>query len=317
LCQLDFGSHPDLLTGAEGNEDAGVFRLRDDLAIINTTDFFPPIVDDPYDFGRIAACNALNDVYAMGGKPVTALNIVAFPIGKLPDDYLVQILKGGLDKCHEAGCLVVGGHSIEDEEPKFDLAVTGVVHPDKIMMNSCAKAGDILYLTKPLGTGIMSTAIKQGREVGGWPTAIESMAMLNKAPCEAMVAAGARAATDVTGFGLIGHLTEMCVASKVGAEVALEELPRWKDAARLAEEGVGPGGLFKNLSHYSEWVLGGMDKTNPLHLIVSDPQTAGGLLIAISEDRAPMLDEEMQKRGAQYSRIGRFTAEHPGKIALR
>jgi selenide,water dikinase len=267
--------------GRETFDDAGVFRLSDDLALVQTVDFFAPIVDDPYLFGQIAAANALSDVYAMGGEPMTALNIVGWPVDKLDIAVLGEILRGGQDKVHQAGALIVGGHTVIDEEIKYGLSVTGRVHPKKILSNAGARAGDQLILTKPIGTGLLATAMKQGR-LG--PSAAEamyaSMTRLNKHAAETAVRLGSSCATDITGFGLLGHAYHLARASGVTLRIESARVPLLPEARTLAASGLRTGGLERNESYLDsriEW--GSADATDKA--LLQDPQTSGGLLVAI------------------------------------
>lgn len=275
-----------VLVGFDTNDDAGVYRISPECALVQTTDFFTPIVDDPFTFGAIAAANALSDVYAMGGRPITALSILCYP-GKGDLDDLEAILRGGAEKMIEAGCAVLGGHSVNDEEIKFGYAVTGLIHPDRILANAGARAGDVLVFTKSIGTGVISTALKRGiardEHVQG---AVNSMLTLNKSACEAMLAAGAHGCTDVTGFGLLGHAREMALASKVTLEIdsaAIEFLP---GALDYAAQGAIPGGLNNNRAFVESCVLvnSGVDPT--VLQLLYDPQTSGGLLISVPEESA-------------------------------
>ena len=267
--------------GRETFDDAGVFLLSDDLALVQTVDFFAPIVDDPYLFGQIAAANALSDVYAMGGEPLTALNIVGFPAGKLPIEVLTDILRGGQDKVHEAGAFVVGGHSIIDEELKFGLAVTGRVHPLRILSNAAAREDDRLVLTKPLGTGLLATAGKAGLLGPAEADALHaSMCELNAEASRAALAVGARCATDVTGFGLLGHALHIAAASRVTLIIESSRLPLLPGAREAWQRGTRTGGAERNESHLAHRVHWG-DVSDVLHALLIDPQTSGGLLVAI------------------------------------
>ena len=289
LRQLPDVTHPNLLVGPGTKDDAAVYKMDDDLALISTVDFFPPIVDDPYAFGQIAVANALSDIYAMGGRPLTALNIVCFPIG-LPKDVLVRILRGGADKAQEAGLLIVGGHTIDDDEPKYGLAVTGVVKPGEQVTNAGAQVGDTLILTKPIGTGIITTAGKQQR-VGDavLANAINVMATLNKAASEAMIEVGVNACTDVTGFGLLGHLRSMLEASGVAASLRYELTPIMHGAWDLAKRGIAPGGTTRNLDSVDPVVVWPDDLDEVWPILLSDAQTSGGLLISVAADKKDAL----------------------------
>jgi selenide,water dikinase len=287
LKDLPQSTHPDLLVGFNKADDAGVFRLDERTALVQTVDFFPPIVDDPYNFGRIAAANALSDVYAMGGRPLTALNIVGFPIGVMPPEILSDILRGGNDKVQEAGAVVVGGHSIKDKELKYGLAITGIVDPNQIVTNAGAKPGDKLFLTKALGTGIITTGIK--RNVVSSELAelvIRQMASLNRTAAELMLQHEVHAATDITGFGLLGHAMEMAEASGVSIRFYAGALPILPEAERLAAEGVNPGGANDNRSWLQDRVAVAPDVRKSLEQVLYDPQTSGGLLMAIPSHRA-------------------------------
>lgn len=275
-----------ILVGRETFDDAGVFRLSDELALVQTVDFFAPIVDDPYEFGQVAAANALSDVYAMGGEPITALGIVAFPIGSLPIEVLTEILRGGQDKVHEAGASVVGGHSIIDEELKYGLAVTGTVHPAHVLTNTGARAGEVLILTKPLGTGFVTTALKRGlltAEVAR--TTIESMKTLNRDAAAAAVALGARCATDVTGFGLLGHASHIARGSEVTVRIRSAALPVLPGAREAWSAGATPGGAERNEAWLRDIVDWG-DAEPFARALVLDPQTSGGLLVALPAELA-------------------------------
>ncbi len=303
----------------EQAEDAGVYKLRDDLAIVQTVDFFTPIVDDPYEFGRIAAANSLSDVYAMGGRPLTALNIVCFPRNAMDISVLREVLRGGLDKMHEAGVILVGGHTVEDPELKYGISVTGTVHPDKVIHNHGAKAGDRLILTKPLGTGIISTAIKGGSASGeAIEKIVDSMTALNRKASELMQEAGTNACTDITGFGLLGHACEMIQDSDVGMIIDSAAVPFFPEAKELAEEGMIPGGLHRNRDFRKDMV--DIDSKVPQYLqdILFDPQTSGGLLIAVPEKKAPKLLEKLHKEGVNDAAIiGEVAADNKGRIIVK
>ena len=281
-----------MLVGRETFDDAGVFRLSDDLALVQTVDFFAPIVDDPYEFGQVAAANALSDVYAMGGEPLTALSIVGFPTGTLPLEILTDILRGGQDKVHEAGAIVIGGHSIIDEELKYGLSVTGRVHPDRILTNAGARSGDILVLTKPLGTGFVTTALKRGSITADLaaPT-IASMRALNRDASRQAVALGARCATDITGFGLLGHASHIARSSNVTIRIDATKLPVLPGALEAWRTGATPGGAERNdafVRELTEW-----DSVEPFHeALVIDPQTSGGLLVSLP---APVVEDYLSR----------------------
>lgn len=302
----------------EQAEDAGVYKLTEDLAIIQTVDFFTPIVDDPYDFGRIAAANSLSDVYAMGGRPLTALNIVCFPQSSMTISVLHEVLRGGLDMMREAGVLLMGGHTVDDPELKYGLAVTGTIHPDKVVHSKGAKDGDRLILTKPLGTGIISTAIKRGAASKQAIDAIvKSMTTLNRRASELMLEAGVNACKDVTGFGLLGHAAEMVEGTEVGFEIDATAVPVFPEAKELAEKGMLPGGLQRNREYRNSMVT--FDKNVPQYLqdILFDPQTSGGLLIAVPEKNAARLRENLHREGIEAAAIiGWVEGELKGKIRV-
>jgi selenide,water dikinase len=311
-------SHPNLLVGIEHIDDAGVFKIRDDLALVQTVDFFTPIVDDPYTFGQIAAANALSDVYAMGGVPITAMNLVAFPIHAMEIEVLREILKGGLDKMREAEVVLVGGHSIEDQELKYGLAVTGLIHPDAILTNTGAVAGDWIILTKPLGTGIINTAQKGGMAAPeAVQKAIEVMAELNRKAAEVMKGFRVHACTDVTGFGLLGHLSEMLGAGKIGIKIALDAVPILPQAEEYAGMGLVPGGARRNREFYAPKVQGAKGCTPSLLDILYDPQTSGGLLIAVAEEDAEGILRFLQEVGVKDARtIAEVVAKPKGRLIL-
>ncbi len=300
--------HPDLIVGLEERDDAGVFRLSDSLALVQTVDFFTPIVDEADDWGRIAAANALSDVYAMGGRPLTALQLVGWPRDTLPFDLLGDVLEGAAEIMAEAGVTIVGGHSIDDPEPKFGLAVTGVVNPDEILTSRGARPGDVIVLTKPIGTGLIATGIK--REVverAIRDAAVVVMIRLNADAAEAARAAGASAVTDVTGFGLLGHLRNML--DGIGAVVDPARVPLLDGAAELAAAGVVPGGTKRNLADARGFTdLEDVDST--MATLLADAQTNGGLLVAVEPENAARLAEV---GGIQ---IGSFVADHPGTIEI-
>jgi selenide,water dikinase len=287
LAALPLKSDPRLIVGRETFDDAGVFRVSDDLALVQTVDFFAPIVDDPYDFGQIAAANALSDVYAMGGQPMTALNIVAFPTKALPLEVLTRILAGGQDKVHEAGALIVGGHTVIDSELKYGLAVTGRAHPDFLLTNSGAKPGDQLILTKPIGNGILATEAKR-RQLSREDQApmLEAMKTLNGPASRAALAVGARCATDVTGFGLLGHMSHIARASNVTLRLNLASIPIFPRVREAVRAGFLTDGAKRNADYLVElvhWQKGSDEDRAILH----DPQTSGGLLVCVERSRAP------------------------------
>ena len=292
--------------GLDTSDDAGVIRLTPELALIQTVDFFTPIVDDPYWFGAIAAANSLSDVYAMGGTPLTALNIVCFPIKELPGAMLADILRGGSDKMREAGVHLAGGHSVDDAEPKYGLSVTGTVHPNRITTNAGARPGDVLVLTKPLGTGILATAAKRDAlDEDTLRLAIETMATLNRAAAEAMQAVGigpheaVHAATDITGFGLLGHLSHVARASGVGLQLDSAAIPLLPRARELATGGYTTGGGSSNANYLSEIVTFAPTVPADLRDVLLDPQTSGGLCIAVASERADALLRALAERGVE------------------
>jgi selenide,water dikinase len=312
LADLPRPDDPNVLVGPDTADDAAVYRLSGSLAVVSTADFFTPIVDDPYDFGRIAATNALSDVYAMGGTPVTALNLVAFPLADLGGDVLRTILRGGSDACAAAGVAVVGGHSIDDPEPKFGLAVTGTVHPDHVMRNSTARVGDSLFLTKPIGGGLATTALKRGLASEQLiKETIEVMTTLNRDAASAAVDAGASAMTDVTGFGLLGHAYELALASAVSLEIEAAAVPAIPGSAELLSLDEPPiaGGTRRNREWVEEFIDFGDSVPESLRWLLCDAMTSGGLLVSASlEDGHP----------GGWARIGSVSAEGaPGRIRVR
>ncbi|MDN4607664.1 selenide, water dikinase SelD [Sporosarcina highlanderae] len=308
---------PNLLVGLDTSDDAGVYKLTDNLAIVQTLDFFTPIVDDPYDFGQIAATNAISDVYAMGGKPITALNIVAFPISKLDKNILSEILRGAGDKLKEAGVTLVGGHSIDDQEPKFGLSVTGTVHPEKVRTNAGAQLGDKLVLTKPIGVGIYTTSLKNGALSNDEIKQVTTiMTTLNKTAAEAMASYDVHAATDVTGFGLLGHATEMAKASTVGIRIFANQVPILPRTRELAEAGRIPGGTKNNHAHVADAVRYSIHIDQIDQYILCDAVTSGGLLISVSSEHVDQMVAEMQENGVNATIIGEVTDEHPQMISV-
>jgi len=292
--------HVDLIVGVETSDDAGVFRLRSDLAIVNTVDFFTPIVDDPYTFGQIAAANALSDIYAMGGEPKTAMNIVCFPKGKMDIQVLAQVLKGGGDKARESGTVVVGGHSIIDKELKYGMAITGVIHPDRVIRNVGVQEDDALVLTKPLGTGIIATALKKKKaSKESIQAAIASMTALNKAAAAVMRNYPVHACSDVTGYGLLGHALEMASGSSVTLILESAKLPLLHRAARLAEKGYLTGGCKRNREFLQGKISVNQSIREGLIEVAFDPQTSGGLLIAVPERYGPKLVDDLQAQGVK------------------
>lgn len=309
--------NPDVLVGMETGDDAAVYRLRSDLALVVTTDFFTPVVDDAYTFGAIAAANALSDIYAMGARPLMALNLVAFPIKELPGSVLADILRGGAEKTREAGIEILGGHSIDDHEPKYGLAVIGTVHPDRIVRNRGGRAGDALLLTKPLGTGIITTAIKHGvAPPDSADAAVESMLRLNRDAADAMDTVEVHAATDVTGFGLLGHLHYLARASGVAARIDSAAVPLLPGAEELADAGEVPGGTRSNERFLAGKVRRAFPVSDVTQTVLSDAQTSGGLLIAVPAAAVAALSDALRQRGVLAARVGELQAGEPGTIDL-
>jgi selenide,water dikinase len=317
LAGLPRGADVDVLVAAETYDDAGVYRLSDELAIVQTVDFFTPIVDDPRDFGRIAAANALSDVYAMGARPVTALNVVGFSLERLGGEVLAQILAGGAEVAGEAGVTIVGGHSIDDPEPKYGLAVTGVVHPDRVVRNSTARPGDALFLTKPIGGGAVTTAAKRGTAPAAVVRACtDVMVTLNASAAAAALTAGPSAMTDVTGFGLLGHLHEMALASGVEAHVEASAVPALKCAAELLAQGALAGGSRRNREWVEPHVRWDDAVAEPVRALLCDAMTSGGLLIAAPAERAAAMEDALTDAAPAGARIGVLAAGEPGRIAV-
>lgn len=311
-------SHPDLLVGNDTGDDAAVYRLDKNTAIIVTVDFFTPITDDPYEFGVIAAANSLSDVYAMGGKPLVALNIVGFP-AELAVDMLGDVLKGGYDKAAEAGCLIVGGHTVDDSEPKYGLSVVGLIEPGKEVSNAKAQPGDVLVLTKPIGTGIITTGCKQGITPDDiLKNAVDVMATLNKGAAEAMMRVGINSCTDITGFGLMGHLRGMTRGSKVGAIINASDVPVLPGVWDLLGKNVVPGGTFRNMNGVEDSVDWDKSLTDQQRLLMCDAQTSGGLLISVTKDKVEKLLSELEISGVETRVIvGAITAENSGRILVK
>ena len=314
LAPLTPSEDPRLIVGRETFDDAGIFRLSDDLALVQTVDFFAPIVDDPFTYGRVAAANALSDVYAMGGEPLTALNIVGFPVKKLPIEVLTEILRGGQAAVQEAGAVIVGGHTVEDEELKYGLSVTGRVDPRRILTNAGARVGDRLLLTKPIGTGLISTAFKKWR--GKMPAEVETrmievMTTLNRDAARAAVALGLSCATDVTGFGLLGHASHVARASHVGLRITVDRVPVLDGAGQAFERGARTAGGERNDAYLKPLVDWGVGRTAFERALLVDPQTSGGLLVAA----APDLVAEYVQRVPGAAEIG-VVVEGDGRIEL-
>jgi selenide,water dikinase len=307
LSRLPRQSDPNLLVGFDTSDDAGVYRIAPDLAVVQTVDFFTPLVDDPFTFGQIAATNALSDVYAMGGRPITALSLVCFPQdGDL--DILEQMMRGGLTKMEEANCIVVGGHSVRDTEIKFGYAITGLIHPDRVFTNTGAVAGDTLILTKPIGTGVITTAIKRGVAKEAWvENAVLSMTTLNRAASEVVTAAtGVHAMTDVTGFGLMGHGREVALGSGMTLEIIVDQVPRIEGALDAIYLGTIPAGLLAN-HEFAECISAdapGSKIPDDLRTLLYDPQTAGGLLISVAPEEADKVLGSLQSAGINAAVVG-------------
>lgn len=304
LCHLPKVYDKNLIVGLDTSDDAAVYKINDDLAIIQTLDFFTPVVDDPYTFGQIAATNSLSDIYAMGGEPKLALNIVCFP-NCLPSDVLVEILKGGHDKVKEAGAILVGGHTVEDDEPKYGLSVTGFVHPKKVLANSAAKVGDLLVITKPIGTGIINTAIKGGlADKYSYEQAVKVMTTLNKYAKDAVEKVGVNGCTDITGFGLLGHGLEMASASQVSLKIDHEKIPLINGTLKYAQMGLVPKGTYSNEQYIGNKVKFADYIERDMVDILFDPQTSGGLFVSVTEDKVDALLEELKNTPTKYAVIG-------------
>lgn len=302
--QLPKISDENLLVGLDTSDDAAVYKINDDIALIQTLDFFTPIVDDPYMFGQIAAANSLSDVYAMGGEPKLAMNIVCFP-NCLSPDVLVEILKGGHDKVAEAGALLIGGHTVEDDEPKYGLSVAGFVNPNRVLTNSNAKAGDVLVLTKPLGVGIINTAIKAGlADKKAYDKAVHTMATLNKYAKEAFDNVVINSVTDITGFGLLGHSLEMAVGSSVTIVIDHKSVPIIDGALEYAQMGLVPAGAYSNRKHIGDKVKFAGNISEDIQDVLFDPQTSGGLLISVPKDNVDLLLENLKNTPNEFAVIG-------------
>ena len=317
LSGLPLISHPDLLVGTEAGDDAAVYRINDDTALIFTVDFFPPITDNLYDYGAIAAANSLSDVYAMGGKPLLALNIVGFP-ADLAKDMLGEVLRGGYAKAAEAGCLIVGGHTVDDAEPKYGLAVVGTVKPGLQVSNAGAKPGDSLVLTKPVGTGIITTAAKQNiAPADVLQVAVDNMAALNLAACEVMIRVGVNACTDISGFGLMGHLRGMVKGSNVGASVRSSSVPLLPGVRELLGQGAVPGGTQRNLQGVADTLQWDAEVTEEDQLLLCDAQTSGGLLISVPSHKTDELVSQLKTADVAVAAvIGQITEGPKGKIRV-
>jgi len=309
---------PNVLVGNETGDDSAIYRLDDRVALVLTVDFFAPIVDDPFEYGRIAVANALSDVYAVGGRPITALNIAAFP-RELPSDVIAKVLEGGQAKAEEAGILIVGGHTVDDKEPKYGLAVTGIVTPGEEITNANAQPGDVLILTKAIGSGVITTAGKAGTvpaEVVD--EAVRSMAALNKGASEAMIEVGVNSATDITGFGLLGHLSQMMKASGTTAEINVDSIPLLPGAKQLAEDGYISGGTARNAEAVKSSVNVDDGITDIEFSLLADAQTSGGLLISVPEERSNALIKQLVTNSSLYSSvIGKVTTQSGTSVVIR
>ena len=318
LSPLPLERHPRLLVGIETADDAGVYQISDQIALVQTVDFITPIVDQPYLFGQIAAVNALSDVYAMGGKPLTAMNLIGFPRLSLDLSVLTEILRGGLEKVHEAGAVLLGGHTVDDVELKYGLSVTGTVHPQKIVTNRGARVGDVLILTKAIGTGIISTAHKaQMAEARVLQEAVESMTRLNKTAAEAMAECGVHACTDITGFGLLGHAFQMAKGSSLSFRFFYAQIPILPGAKEYAVQGMVPGGAYCNQEYFGREVVISSRIPEPERIILFDPQTSGGLLIALpAADGEKLLRSLRDKAIQEASLIGEVTHREKDLISV-
>lgn len=316
---MPHATDPRILVDASSRDDAAVFQVAPERAIVATVDFFTPIVDDAYDFGRIAAANAFSDVYAMGGTPLFALNLVAWPREKLPLDLLGEVLRGGADVAREAGAFLLGGHSVDDPEPKYGMVAIGEVHPDRIVTNAGARPGDVLVLTKPIGTGILTTALKRDLlDAASLAPVVAVMATLNAGAARAAVATGVDAATDVTGFGLLGHLHSLLRASGAAAEIIAADVPLFPRAGELAAKGSVPGGTSRNLEALTGTVRFTEHVPPEIRVLLADAQTSGGLLLAVPESRADSLVKALQRERTPVAAvIGRVVAGEPGTIVVR
>jgi len=319
LHQLPVLDDPNYLNRDQHFADAGIYRISGDRALVQSVDFFTPIVDDPYDFGQIAAANSFSDLYAMGAKPLTALNIICFPVSCYPLEIMEKILKGGYDKVIEAEAVVVGGHSVEDPEPKYGLAVTGLVDPQYIITGSGAVPGEVLVLTKPVGTGIIATAVKgEMISLDEASPAIRGMARLNDAASRAMLETGVSAATDITGFSFLGHLHEMLVAGGVGAEIDHRKVPLYPGVKEMMGMGMIPGGAYRNLEYVRPHVSwsGKEEEKDDALIILADPQTSGGLLVALPENKVRAFLDRLEAEGGEGHVVGRITDQGSGAIRV-
>ncbi len=316
LGDLTQASCEDLLVDFRHSEDAGAYRISDDVAVVQTVDFFPPVVDDPYSFGQIAAANSLSDIYAMGARPITALSIVCFPIHELDVSVLKAIAEGGMSKLREANCSLLGGHSIKDDSVKYGLAVTGLIHPSKLLLNNTPKLDEHLILTKPIGNGIINTAIRLGKADDTLIDEVtRSMAMLNKVASEIITGYPVSACTDVTGFGLAGHAFEMIQDTKIGIELDFNAIPVYPQTIEMAKDRLVPGGTKGNITYRIDNVRGGNELPQWILDIVFDPQTSGGLLFTVPQNVSALIVEQLNEKGIRSAVIGQTTAD-AGKLTI-
>jgi selenide,water dikinase len=315
---LPRSADPALLVGFETADDAGVYRIDDELALVQSVDFFTPIVDDPYDFGRIAAANALSDIYAMGARPLTGLTLIAFSLERLGNEVLTAILRGGTDVADLAGVAVVGGHSIDDPEPKYGMSVTGVAHPEQVVRNSTGREGDVLFLTKPIGGGVVTTAAKRGNATSELiARCTDVMTKLNGPAADAALAVGPSTMTDVTGFGLVGHLYELAHASGVAAQIEVEAVPVIDGAAELAAAGDAlSGGSRRNREFFEPFTSFGASVAEARRALVFDAMTSGGLLVAVHPERAAEMNDALSAAAPESRRIGELARGKPGSIKV-
>lgn len=314
LKYLPLPKDPNILVDIDTHDDAGVYRVNDELALVLTTDFFPPVCNDPYEFGQIAAANSISDIYAMGGDPVLALNIMMFPSAKLPMEAYTEIMKGGFDKATEAGVRIIGGHTIDDSPPKYGLAVVGYIHPLKIITNAGAKPGDLLILTKPIGTGIVMAGQRLGiADNADIAEAKTLMKLLNKGGAEVMKRYDVKGATDITGFGLAGHALKMAKASKVSIRINMKKIPLIGNAYKLVDNGCIPGASFRNLDFADEHLFVAPDLDYNLKMIAFDAQTSGGLLMSVSPENADLVLSDLHSAGLNSAAIIGEVKELQGK----
>lgn len=316
MCQLTQDYDENLLVGIGTSDDASVYRINDDIAIVQTVDFFTPVVDDPYEYGQIAAANALSDIYAMGAEPKLALNILCIP-ESLPKDIIIRILQGGSDKVRQANALIVGGHTVEDKEPKYGLSVTGFIKPGDVLTNSNSKEGDALILTKPLGIGILNTGIKAGLVSDeGYKTVVTTMSELNRTAKDAMMKVGVNSCTDITGFGLLGHAFEMSRGSDTTIRFFADRIPVMEEAVSLAKMGIIPGGAYRNMNYVKNHVE--ISGKIPQEIIdcMYDPQTSGGLLISVEKSKSDMLLNELKNNKTPYALIGEVLKKQSRSIIV-